>query len=158
MNWVDLIQENEETIVATLKEVYRKACGGNPDLERAIVLHADGDVVIHEGTGSWLPMRVWEGKAIEIARIKGFDATDTEQFSADWLKWDCELSDEEKAAFSKWAEENEIEDPMPSDMFQWNETVWDRWIDAYHADYANAHEDEWADEKFASALKDVEPA
>lgn len=133
--WLELINEHEEQIVNTVGEAYRLACGASDSLTYCVELDQLGRVGIAEfiGGNSWSG-EVHDGKAIEISRISAFDPTDGDDFNY-FPKDDICLTDEQKKDLLAWAEENCIEKPTPSDMYDWNPEVYHQWYREYCENY-----------------------
>lgn len=88
INWPALLKQKQSEIEREVAQAYKSACNGKTTL--SVYLEKNGQVWTGEDTGNTIPMSVWEGNAIHIYSIDGYDWEDVfspeEWFSVENLR------------------------------------------------------------------------
>jgi len=73
--WVELLNENEETILEAIRKAYRDACGSqsNSGFGECVDITREGKVSTYTQGDNSMSMDVWNGDTMEVCRIKWFN-------------------------------------------------------------------------------------
>ena len=156
VNWREILLANEDKVKDGIRRAYELACDGNQGVIYVAEVDTEGNISIGEYIGSGSQSyESWKGIAVEVARIEAFDSMDGDDFSY-FPKDDCELTDEEKAGFVKWAQEREENPQNPYLLQEWEAEVWNRWRTTYKDNYLEGYVDDYVEEQFERLTEDIE--
>lgn len=100
--WIKIVEENREKLTQKLEEAWKKVIGS--DWDQKVEINQDGKVSSYSASsnGNEVTGEVWNGKAIEVARIKAEgEVTHIELDDED----DDSIPEEEKYTLEDYREE-----------------------------------------------------
>lgn len=143
--WLGLVEANQEQIVDELEKMYADAVGGTRGIVYALEVDDEGKLHQCEFIGnSSFSGEVFEGTAIELARIETFSAWEGDEFDYSPSD-DCILTDEEKKGFATYCKEYGLKRFRPWHLEDWDPNVYRRWAAEYEQAYIAEYARGWAE-------------
>jgi len=154
IDWVAILEKNEEAILKAGKEAYTNACTTSYDNSFSntmdVVIDADGDIRMHEQQQNSTSMDVWKGEAICVISFKKFNPWESFEEDEEIKKM---LEPEELEEFMAWLKESEITSWGRNELRDWNSGVagrLDREMEEWDID---EYAENQAQDKFDEAVK-----
>ena len=154
INWIELLQQNEEAILEAGKQAYRDACSSHYDNSfnntEDVVINQYGEVRNQTMQKNWDSMDCREGTAMVVISFNKFNPWEDE--SEDDIIIDT-LEAEELAEFKSWLKENDIVRFDRRDLETWNSEIAGRIDDEYVSAYIDDTIDEQVNNQFEQCIE-----
>ncbi|HBC94796.1 MAG TPA: hypothetical protein DCZ10_18335 [Pelotomaculum sp.] len=149
INWMEIIQEEYDNILDALAAVYSEACclNANSEICQVLKMDSNGTLIHHTSTADNTSSAVWNGNAIELARMAWFNPLDFADEAEVILSY---LTKEELQGFTRYLDG---ENPTLHKLRQWNFHIADRFEKKYTEKYADDNAPAWADKMMEELLK-----
>jgi len=136
VNWIKVLEDNEEKIIDALKQAYKQAIGGN-SWEECVDIDPNGKICVYTIGNNSTSMDVWKGEVIEIARFGWWEPDVDGEDVVQFLKGEDKLQD-----FAQWLVNEEYIDPDELNnessiskeawlLEKWNQKLWDQYMEEF---------------------------
>ncbi|TEB05986.1 hypothetical protein Psch_03028 [Pelotomaculum schinkii] len=149
INWLEIIEEESDNILDALTAVYDEACclNANSEICQVLKMNSDGTLIHHTSTADNTSSAVWNGNAIELARMAWFNPLD---FTDEAEVISSYLTKEELQDFTRYLDGENL---TLHKLRQWNFYIADRLEKKYTEKYAADNAPAWADKVMQELLK-----
>lgn len=137
INWLGLLEKNEEKIIDALRQAYRQAIGGESSWQECVDINRDGKITVYTIGSNSTDGEVWNGDALEVARFAWWEPDVDGEDVVNFLKNEDKLGE-----FTRWLMDGEHIEPEDMEdeselwskvwlLEEWNPELWKQYMEEY---------------------------
>jgi len=154
INWVEILEQHEETILEAGRQAYRNACTTVYDnsfsMTEDVIVNKYGNIRTETQQQNWQSQDTWNGDAVCVISFKRFNPWENE--SEDEAIKNI-LESDEMLEFKKYLDANEIEYYGRNELRDWNTEIANR-VDSEMEQYdIDDHMEEQVQSQFEQCIE-----